>query len=255
MKSALFFILSLGLHAALLLYPVAVYGPHGDQLIAVRLLPTHLEVNDGGGQTANAHPAPPAGSKSQGSAARRIEPRTETRRDDYAAPQAVAGDAVAKASEIGTVPVSTITSFTEKSGAALSGSSGNETDGYGKQGSGGRGNVAFGTGSGSGNGAGSSGNGIAFTQARYREAPRPQYPEHARREGRQGRVLLRVLVDAEGKPITVEVNRSSGSESLDRAAADAVRRWHFSPARKGDTPVESWVRIPVDFQLTDPGDR
>ena len=98
---------------------------------------------------------------------------------------------------------------------------------------------------------GSSGNGTASTQARYRDTPRPDYPESARREGREGRVLLRVLVDDQGRSKQVEINSSSGSEALDRAAAEAIKRWRFHPARYGDKPVESWLRIPIEFRLAD----
>jgi protein TonB len=108
-----------------------------------------------------------------------------------------------------------------------------------------------GTGSGSENGVGSSANNIALIRARYRDTPRPEYPESARREGREGRVLLRVLVDDQGRTRTVEINSSSGSHALDRAAAEAIRRWRFHPARYGDRPVESWLRIPVEFRLSD----
>jgi protein TonB len=114
------------------------------------------------------------------------------------------------------------------------------------------------SGAGQGNGAGSGGfsqGDSRFTQVRYRETPKPLYPERARKEGQQGRVLLRVLVDQEGRSKSVEVSRSSGSETLDRAAAEAIKLWRFLPARYGDKPVESWVRIPVDFRLTDAGDQ
>ena len=119
-------------------------------------------------------------------------------------------------------------------------------------GSGARG-LGAGAGSGSGNGAGSgeSGKSAALTQARYRDTPRPEYPEHARRQGREGRVLLRVLIDEQGGPKAIEVNRSSGMDALDNAATSAIKRWRFYPARQGDHPVESWVNIPIDFRLTD----
>jgi protein TonB len=104
-----------------------------------------------------------------------------------------------------------------------------------------------GTGSGSGNGDGES----KFVQVSYAYAPKPEYPAPARREGKEGRVLLRVLVDEQGKSKSVEVDDSSGSEALDRAAAEAIKRWRFSPARYGNKSVESWVKIPIDFRLTD----
>jgi protein TonB len=62
-------------------------------------------------------------------------------------------------------------------------------------------------------------------------------------------VLLRVLVDEQGRTKQVEINSSSGNEALDRSAAEAVKRWRFSPARYGNAPTASWVKIPVDFRL------
>ncbi len=124
--------------------------------------------------------------------------------------------------------------------------------GPGGNGSGrGHGEGSSGTGQGSGTGTGFAHGDSHLTQARYRETPKPLYPEQARKEGQQGQVLLRVLVDQEGRTKSVEVSRSSGSETLDHAAIEAIRLWRFSPARYGDKPVESWVRIPVDFHLTD----
>ena len=94
-----------------------------------------------------------------------------------------------------------------------------------------------------------------MTQARYRDTPRPDYPDSARREGHEGRVLLRVLVDDQGRSKRVEINSSSGNEALDRAAAEAIKRWRFHPARYGDKPVESWLRIPIEFRLADANSR
>jgi protein TonB len=93
---------------------------------------------------------------------------------------------------------------------------------------------------------------MRFAQASYVYSPKPDYPEQARKEGKDGRVLLRVLVDQDGKTQSVQVSSSSGSEALDYAAAEAIKRWRFSPARYGDEPVASWVRIPIVFRLTEP---
>lgn len=110
---------------------------------------------------------------------------------------------------------------------------------------------------GMGVGQGSSGGGRAasLTQARYRETPRPIYPETARRKGREGTVLLRVLVDGEGCAKFVEINKSSGDDALDRAAREAIEQWRFIPAHYGEKAVESWIRIPVDFRLADRNSR
>jgi protein TonB len=124
---------------------------------------------------------------------------------------------------------------------------------YGASGIGNEGNpfgsAGVGFGRGSGNGSGLSASGAALTQARYRHTPRPEYPESARRAGREGTVLLRVLVDDQGRSKQVEINHSSGSDALDRAAAAAISRWRFYPARYGDRAVESWIKIPIEFAL------
>ena len=85
--------------------------------------------------------------------------------------------------------------------------------------------------------------------AAYLNNPPPAYPPQARRRGESGRVVLRVLVAANGLPERVELRTSSGSEILDGAALQAVRRWKFVPARQGDTPVSAWVLVPIHFTL------
>jgi protein TonB len=71
-----------------------------------------------------------------------------------------------------------------------------------------------------------------------------------RRLGIQGTTLLRVHVLADGRIGDVLVERSAGHSDLDRAAMDAVRRWRFEPARRGDDAVAMWVLLPVEFRLT-----
>jgi len=82
--------------------------------------------------------------------------------------------------------------------------------------------------------------------------PRPLYPMSARRAGREGRVLLRVAVSPAGTATEVAVIDGSGTTSLDEAAVTAVREWHFVPAERGGQAIESLVRVPITFRLTDP---
>lgn len=85
--------------------------------------------------------------------------------------------------------------------------------------------------------------------ADYLHNPKPVYPSASRRLGEQGRVLLRVYVSAEGRAEKVEVKTSSGFQRLDQAAEDAVSRWRFVPAKRGDQAVAAWVQVPITFQL------
>lgn len=91
--------------------------------------------------------------------------------------------------------------------------------------------------------------GADFSPVRYARTVKPRYPRKARRDGWEGTTLLRVLVDPDGAPGRVTVERTSGFDVLDEAAMKAVRRWRFHPARRGVAPLSSWVRIPVVFRL------
>ncbi len=86
--------------------------------------------------------------------------------------------------------------------------------------------------------------------AAYLDNPQPPYPPMSKRTGEEGRVLLWVMVDADGSPSKVEVKTSSGSPRLDQAALEAVRKWTFVPARRGSEAVAAPVLVPVSFSLT-----
>lgn len=86
--------------------------------------------------------------------------------------------------------------------------------------------------------------------ADYLRNPPPEYPEFARRRGWEGTVVLRVHVRATGVPSEIQVQQSSGREVLDAAAAQAVRRWTFVPAKRGDLAEDGWVSVPIGFSLS-----
>lgn len=85
--------------------------------------------------------------------------------------------------------------------------------------------------------------------AAYLNNPRPQYPLAARRLRETGVSLLRVVVSAEGRPVSLAIEKSSGSPRLDTAALQAVRDWKFVPARAGERAVEGTVLVPIHWKL------
>ena len=85
--------------------------------------------------------------------------------------------------------------------------------------------------------------------ADYLNNPAPSYPSLSRRQGQQGKVLLRVFVNVTGGADQVQIRNGSGHDLLDQAALNAVRRWRFVPARQGDQPVAAWVLVPITFTL------
>lgn len=85
----------------------------------------------------------------------------------------------------------------------------------------------------------------------YRQSNPPRYPRQALRRREQGEVVLRVLVGMDGRPVSVDVERSSRSRTLDRAAADAVKTWVFKPGLTNGTPANGYVLVPISFKLSE----
>lgn len=89
----------------------------------------------------------------------------------------------------------------------------------------------------------------ARADASYLNNPPPEYPAIALRQGWSGTVQLRVLVQPNGSPSTITLEKSSGKKVLDDAALVAVQKWKFAPAKRGDTPIEGWVSFPIEFNI------
>ncbi len=83
----------------------------------------------------------------------------------------------------------------------------------------------------------------------YLNNPAPAYPSQSQEDGEAGTVRLRVHVSAQGLPLDVSVQDSSGFPRLDRAALAAVKRWRFIPAKRGDEPIAYTFVVPVEFSL------
>jgi len=88
-------------------------------------------------------------------------------------------------------------------------------------------------------------------QANYASNPKPDYPSVAKIREWQGKVLLRVQVSADGYSDSVRIEKSSGHDILDNSAAEAVKKWLFIPAKRGDTAIASSVIVPITFSLFD----
>lgn len=80
--------------------------------------------------------------------------------------------------------------------------------------------------------------------------PAPDYPWSARRRGVEGRVVVRLYVDAHGNPVEVEVLHSSGDAALDRAALTTLWQWRLHPATAHGQAVGGQVVVPILFKLT-----
>lgn len=90
----------------------------------------------------------------------------------------------------------------------------------------------------------------AIGYAGYMQNPPPEYPASALRMGREGKVLLHVHVLVNGHVDQAEVKQSSGFKLLDEAAEKTVKNWTFAPGKRGKTPIDSWVNVPIEFKLS-----
>lgn len=81
---------------------------------------------------------------------------------------------------------------------------------------------------------------------RYRNRP-PAYPRDAQIRGETGTVEVLIHVTDTGVTGGVDLIVSSGSASLDRAAVDAVWKWHFRPALKEGRSVA--FDLPFRFEF------
>jgi TonB family protein len=79
------------------------------------------------------------------------------------------------------------------------------------------------------------------------ETCKPQRPEAARRDGVFGRVVVRVLVDVDGRVADAQIER--GITSLNAAALDCARRFRFAPYVVNGRPTRVWHPIALAFLL------
>lgn len=75
----------------------------------------------------------------------------------------------------------------------------------------------------------------------------PVYPEQARRNRIQGRVLLEAVIGKDGNIKDLQV--ISGPKELTRAAVGAVQQWRYKPFLLMGQPVEVDTTIEVNFTL------
>lgn len=90
--------------------------------------------------------------------------------------------------------------------------------------------------------------GEGVTPPRIVKSQPPEYSKSAKEEGIEGTVLLWLIVNSQGFPEQVKVQKALG-HGLDQKAVDAVRRWKFAPATKDGAPVAVMINVEVNFKL------
>ena len=108
--------------------------------------------------------------------------------------------------------------------------------------------AGLGAGSGGGTGGGPYRPGSGIEPPKVLREVKADYTEDARRRGTSGDVVLEIIVRRDGTVGDVKILQGLGW-GLNERAADAVRQWRFSPARKLGVPVDVIVEVAVEFKL------
>jgi TonB family protein len=90
--------------------------------------------------------------------------------------------------------------------------------------------------------------GCGIAPPRTIKAPDPKYTKAARKAKIQGAVVLWLVVNAQGLPEHIRLQKSLDA-GLDQCAVDAVQRWKFHPAMGNNKPVAVMINVEVNFKL------
>ena len=90
---------------------------------------------------------------------------------------------------------------------------------------------------------------LPSSNADYLQNPKPAYPPLSKRLGEQGKVVVRVLIGADGLPQKAELRQSSSFERLDQAALSTVLKWRYVPGKRGGVAEDMWFNVPINFVL------
>ena len=89
--------------------------------------------------------------------------------------------------------------------------------------------------------------------AEFRLMRPPKYPAAAIEAHEQGKIVLKVHVDAQGLPLEANVFKAEPKNiaaTFGNPSIAAVMQWQFNPARKHGKAVDGWVLVPFTFSLT-----
>ncbi|GGP37297.1 hypothetical protein GCM10009409_00170 [Shewanella saliphila] len=77
----------------------------------------------------------------------------------------------------------------------------------------------------------------------------PQMPIAGRKYKDGGKVLLRLIVEANGLVSQVNVVESNPAKVFDDSAIQAARKWRFKPAILSGEAVKVFVDVPINFKV------
>jgi len=89
----------------------------------------------------------------------------------------------------------------------------------------------------------------AVVDPHYQGLLQPPYPPEEQRAGNSGRVVLRVLIGADGRVKQVEKVSAASDAFFAAAQRQALGKWRFKPATRDGAPFEQWKVMSLRFQI------
>jgi TonB family protein len=77
----------------------------------------------------------------------------------------------------------------------------------------------------------------------------PRYPLEAIKNNTEGKVMVKILINKEGKVIKTIIDKSSGYRVLDDAAIAYSRELQFKPALMNSKPIDIWLSMGFNYKL------
>lgn len=86
---------------------------------------------------------------------------------------------------------------------------------------------------------------------RFAGSFQPDYPPAERRLGREGQVVVRVLIGSDGRVKQVERITATSDDFFNATMRTALARWRFRPATRDGVAIDRWKMMRVTFRLED----
>lgn len=89
----------------------------------------------------------------------------------------------------------------------------------------------------------------ATQDPRYAGDFQPEYPSSELRAQRDGVVVVRIRIGTDGRVKEVQQVSATSPAFFDATRRQALSKWRFKPATRGDVPQESWKQITARFLI------
>ena len=87
-----------------------------------------------------------------------------------------------------------------------------------------------------------------YREVKIREPVEPRYPRSLRRSSKEGKVSLEIVIDASGRARRPRILDAGLVPTMAFPVLDAVQRWQFDAARRGETPVAVLYQLRIDYR-------